>query len=466
MTNKLTGFLSVTLFMLIACSNDDQQSATQTVGADAIQQQTTQAGVLNAQEQQWISGWKEASSLSAPRAGAATVVVNGYIYVIGGIDGANFVGITEYAKIADDGSLSPWQQTSLLNEERGFVDAVTKDDYIYVVGGGNGPNGKNLLRSVERAKVNPDGSLGLWQTLESGMVMPRRCSKTLIKKNFIYALGGFAGALLDNVERAEILPDGSLGPWTMEDATMTIPRYVNSVKATHGNAYVLGGHDQTQGVGITDVEWTIPADDGGAKDWKKTTSMQTGRYGLASASHKDSVYALGGLTGLEYLNSIEVADIMETGELSAWRYTTPLSEPRATFSAVVYKDWVYAIGGTNQDRYLNTVEYATINDSKDIGFYGTANDASWYQAKLDKLKNAKPRLPNHGTVKAVQHASMYTYVQVVNDTGAMWLAGPKSELSINDNIRFSKGVSMSNFYSKELQRSFPLVLFVSNIVKQ
>jgi len=465
MINKITGFLLSALLLLVACSNDEQQSELPTVG-DHVQQTATEGGVLTSSEQQWISGWKEASYLIAPRAGAATVVVNGYIYVIGGIDGANFVGITEYAKIADDGSLSPWQQTSLLNEERGFVDAVTKDGYIYVVGGGNGPNGKNLLRSVERAKVNDDGSLGLWKTLKSGMVMPRRCSKTLIKNNFIYALGGFAGALLDNVERAEILPDGSLGPWSMEDATMTIPRYVNSVKESHGNAYVLGGHDQTQGVGITDVEWTVPADDGGAKDWKKTTSMQTGRYGLASASHKDSIYVVGGLTGLEYLNSIEVTTIKESGELGDWRYTTPLSEPRATFSVVVYKDWIYAIGGTNQDRYLNTVEYASINESKDIGFYGTSNDAKWYQAKLDKLKNAKPRLPNYGTVKAILHASMYTYVQVVNESGAMWLAGPKSELSINDNIRFSKGVSMSNFYSKELQRAFPLVLFVSNIQKE
>jgi hypothetical protein len=48
----------------------------------------------------------------------------------------------------------------------------------------------------------------------------------------------------------------------------------------------------------------------------------------------------------------------------------------------------------------------------------------------------------------------------------MWLAGPKTQLQINDKIRFSKGVSMSNFYSKELQRSFPQILFVSKIEKE
>ncbi|WP_455222516.1 hypothetical protein [Kaarinaea lacus] len=454
------------IFLVIALSSCGKESADQQASSGTASVASITSTLQGDSGAQWIKGWRDASALLGPRAGAATVVVNGYIYVIGGVNGLDFVRLTEFAKVNDDGSLSPWQETALLNEERGFIDAVAKDGYIYVVGGGNGPNGKNLLRSVERAKVNIDGSLSPWQTLQTGMVMPRRCSKTVIKGNFIYALGGFAGALLDNVERAEILVNGDLGPWTIEEATMTLPRYVNTVKASHGNTYVIGGHDQMKGVGITDVEWAIPGEQGGVKDWKATSHMQVGRYGLASAGHGDSVYAIGGLTGLEYLNSIEVADIQENGELSAWRYTTPLSEPRATFNVVVYKDWIYIIGGTNQDRYLNTVEYASFNDASDIGFMGTAQEAQAYQAKLDQLKAAKPRLPNYGTVKAVQHASMYTYIQIVNDQGMLWLAGPRTELQLNDKIRFSKGVSMSNFYSKELQRSFPQVLFVSKIEKE
>ncbi len=455
--------MGVLALAVASCGKDD---AAKQPSASAASAEVSVAGNQSAPAAQWIEGWREASALQGPRAGAATVAVNGYIYVIGGVNGIDFVRLTEYAKINADGSLGSWKETSLLNEERGFIDAVARDGYIYVVGGGNGPNGKNLLRSVERATVNEDGSLSPWETLQSGMVMPRRCSKTVSKGNFIYALGGFAGALLDNVERAEILANGDLGPWTIEDAAMTIPRYVNTVKDSHGNTYVIGGHDQMKGVGITDVEWAIPDEQGGVKNWKATSKMQVGRYGLASAGHANSVYAIGGLTGLEYLSSIEVADIRENGELSSWRFTTPLSEPRATFNVVVYKDWIYVIGGTNQDRYLNTVEYASFNGVNDIGFMGTTQEAGAYQARLDQLKAARPRLPNHGTVKSVHHASMYTYVQIVNDQGMIWLAGPKTELQHNDKIRFSKGVSMSNFYSKELQRSFPQVLFVSKIEKE
>ncbi|WP_455366560.1 hypothetical protein [Kaarinaea lacus] len=459
-------YLLVLSLFVIAVSSCSKESTDQQASPDTAAVAPAAVSAQSVSGTQWIMGWRDAAALQGPRAGAATVVVNGYIYVIGGVNGIDFVRLTEYAKINDDGSLGPWQQTALLNEERGFIDAVAKDGFIYVVGGGNGPNGKNLLRTVERAKVNDDGSLSAWKTMQTGMVMPRRCSKTVIKGNFIYALGGFAGALLDNVERAELLPNGGLGPWTIEDATMTLPRYVNTVKSSHGNTYVIGGHDQMKGVGITDVEWAVPSEQGGVRDWQATSNMQVGRYGLASASHGNSVYAIGGLTGLEYLNSIEVADIQENGELSSWRFTTPLSEPRATFNVVVYRNWIYVIGGTNQDRYLNTVEYASFNDTNDIGFMGTAQEAQAYQAKLDRLKAAKPRLPNYGTVKAVQHASMYTYIQIVNDQGMLWLAGPRTDLQLNDKIRFSKGVSMSNFYSKELQRSFPQVLFVSKIEKE
>ena len=58
---------------------------------------------------------------------------------------------------------------------------------------------------------------------------------------------------------------------------------------------------------------------------------------------------------------------------------------------------------------------------------------------------------------------MYSYVQVQGKDGVVWLAGPKTDLPINATIRYSKGVYMSQFFSKELQRSFPAVTFVSRI---
>jgi hypothetical protein len=422
------------------------------------------AGCSSEPDKVWIAGWKETSAMNVPRAGAGAIVHDGFIYAIAGVDGRNFLRSTEYAKINPDGTLGPWQAGTVLHEERGFTEAVVRDGSIYVVGGGNGPNGQNLLRSVERAKINADGSLGEWVQEAHQTVLPRRCTKVSLIGDVLYSFGGFGGTLLDSVEFAAIQSDGSVGEWQLASEPMTLPRYVNSVKAVNGAAYVLGGHDQAKGVGISDVEWTKPAPSGDMKNWAATSPMKTGRYGLSSISFNGHLFAFGGLTGLEYLNSVEVATVLPSGGLGEWRETTAMTVPRATFSVVKNDKWMYVIGGTNRDGYQQSVEFTGINDAGDLGFWGSRQEQQDYQQILQQIKTAAgSALPNSGVVKQVLHAQMYSYVQVQGGEGLVWLAGPRTDLPVNAKISYSKGVYMSNFFSKELQRSFPAVTFVSRI---
>lgn len=421
------------------------------------------------QNKLWIPDWKETSSLTIARAGAAVVAVNDTLILIGGVDGKDFLNTTEYAKIHKDGSLGPWQAGPSLNEARGFIEAVIHNGSVYVVGGGNGPNGHNLLRTAERARILPDGTLGPWEAEKNQMVVPRRCSKIIATDTTIYSFGGFGGTLLDSVERAEFQPDGSLGEWQLEPKPMLMPRYVNGVKKWGSAAYVIGGHDQDKGVGITDVEWS-PLGDTGSRNWKATQSLQIGRYGLSTVSHGDYLYALGGLTGLEFLDSVEKSKVNADGQLSAWETTTPLSVPRGMFSVVEYKDWIYVIGGSNRDTYLSNVEYATVNTTADFGYWGLESDAQAYKAKLAARKEIQTQLPNSGTVKTVLQTEAYTYLEVFNDKQQLiWLAGPKVDpkLGINtkSHVRYSKGVVMSGFHSKELNKTFDKILFVGQIQK-
>lgn len=125
--------------------------------------ETTGQSVPSSPGKIWIAGWKETSAMNVPRAGAAMIVNNNFIYMVGGVDGRNFLRSSEYAPILADGRIGEWRVGPRLIEDRGFTEAVVKNGYIYVVGGGNGPNGKHLLTTVERAKINPDGSLGPWR---------------------------------------------------------------------------------------------------------------------------------------------------------------------------------------------------------------------------------------------------------------------------------------------------------------
>lgn len=410
----------------------------------------------------WVAGWQQTTPLMEARAGATTVVAQDTMVVIGGTNGRDFISTVEYAPINPDGTLGTWQSGPRLNEPRGFTEAVVRGGYIYVAGGGNGPHGHNLLRSVERAQILPDGKIGAWQK-ESEMLVTRRCAKLAVQGNRIYAFGGFAGVLLDTVESAEFLPDGRLGEWRMEPEIMTIPRYVNGVSKVGDVAYAVGGHDQKRGVGVTSVEWAQFDSAGGLQKWQQTNPLQTGRYGLSTLAHDNYLYALGGFSGTEYLDSIEKSRVDANGNLDSWRDTTALSQPRAMLNVVHYNDNIYVVGGTNREGYLASVEMAKFNQAGDIGYWGSAQQTVVTRKKV-AAKASPLALPNAGIAKEVIHTEAYTYLRVQKPDGSEeWIAGPRLNIPVNSRVEYSQGVTMSNFFSRELQHSFPMVLFVSEL---
>jgi hypothetical protein len=107
-----------------------------------------------------------------------------------------------------------------------------------------------------------------------------------------------------------------------------------------------------------------------------------------------------------------------------------------------------------------------LNEAGDIGFWGSTQEAESYKAAtaLSRVKNSL--LPNEGIVKEVVQTGAYTYFQALkNDGSSEWVAGPKLQLASGSKVRYSKGIAMSNFFSKELGRNFPMVLFVGKVEK-
>ncbi len=419
----------------------------------------------------WVAGWKETASTNTARAGAAAVRVKDKIYLIGGVSsGAHdvtFLNTTEYAQIKKDGALGQWRMGPALNVQRGFTAAVVHGDYVYVVGGGNGPNGSNYLRSAERARIRTDGTLGAWENEKNEMVLARRCSRLIITDKALYSLGGFSGAPHDSVESAEWQPDGSLGEWRLDPQTLTQPSYIDSVRKMGDVFFVVGGHDTESGAGEAEVEWSRPTADGTLQKWQTTTPLQQARYGHSTASYGEYMYALGGLFGAQFLDSIERTKAGQDGRLEPWQFTTPLDRPRANSSIIDYNGRLYVIGGAYPGGYLSSVVYADRNAAGDIGYWGSAEEAKAVQAPVTGTEG-KLRLPSEGVAQEVLQTKAYTYVQVKSRRdGLVWLAGPIiPDLKPGDRVGYAPGSNMSNFFSRELQRTFPMVIFVSELQKQ
>jgi hypothetical protein len=389
-------------------------------------------GLLGCQEQRtWVPTWKTLNPLTTPRQGLAAVEVNGFLYAMGGARGTDFLASTEYAKIHADGSLGSWTPGPPMHEARGYFDAVFYEGHIYVVGGGNGVAGGNLLRSVERARVRPDGTLAAWEREPHEMVMPRRCSKIVLIDGSIYAIGGFGGDMLNSVEHAQIKPGGGTGEWFEEPERLTTMRYISGVKSVDGTVYVVGNHEQERGAATRDVEWSKPLDEAGFGAWQQTS------------------------------DSIEVAPIYPNGGLGSWRPSkSKLSSRRAMMGMVAYGDWVYSIGGAGTD----VVEYATYNEEGEMGSWLDPAELAAFEAKQAA---ARPQLPNGGTVLKVLHAPPYVYLelQIGGAPGPVWLAGPAGEYQPGDRVRFGGGAVMRGFCSKQLNIRFDTVLFVSELRK-
>ncbi len=433
----------------------------------------------NAEAKRWLNAWREASPMQDARSSAAFYAANGVIYMIGGIGGEvvrgkkgedvaeatnrMFMRSTEYARVRADGSLSEWKAGPDLNVKRGYFSAAGHANYIYVVGGAYGPHGTKLLDTVERAEIKPDGTLGPWQMEEQRLNIPRRCVKLAVIGNYLYAFGGFGGILLDTVERAEIKPDGTLGEWLVEDNRFNAARYIHGVAKVGNGIYQIGGHDKEIGGGIREVEWSKQDKEGYFSPWAPVAPLQKGRFGPAIVIHDGFIYAIGGLAGPVYLDSVERSRIDGEGQLSTWEYATPLLEPREGAAAVVMDNTVYVLGGSNQDGFQKSVFYATFNNKGEIGYLATPEEIARHEKFLEE-KAKRPPLPHQGTVVEHIKRPMYSYVRVKMDDGRLvWLAAPAQELESGVRVGFPNGTIMEGFRSKSLNRVFPFIVFISEI---
>lgn len=306
--------------------------------------------------------WQSTSSLVELHGYTAAVTVGGYVYVIGGEDCTlNCIRNTvERAKINLDGSLSSWQIESPMIKRRVGHTAVAFNNYIYVL---SGQFDGTVPGSVERAQVNPDGSLESWQLLDS-MATTRTSHVSVVANDYIYAIGGVTsphsgpGEYLKNVERAKINPDGSLGVWEILTSEMNTTRINPSAVVVGNYIYVLGGPLNSSFA--NSVERTQINPDGTLGTWELMSPMISDRFDAATVVADDYIYALGGSTEVGNTNSVERAQINPDGSLSLWGFVSSMLEVRFAHAAIQHDENLYALGGNGfAGSDLRTTERAT-----------------------------------------------------------------------------------------------------------
>ena len=313
-----------------------------------------------------LGTWQMAPPMSFERKWTAATSSGNYLYVLGGnnsfLTGDNLSSV-ERAAINIDGTLGIWQPTTPLTIPRSKFAAVATQNFVYVLGGSYNSIFSGVCgNSVERAVITSDGSLGSWQAT-TPMIMGRCEHAAFIANGYIYVIGGgIPGMYTTSVERAMINADGSLSAWQTASA-MTSARGGHTVVATGDYIYAIGGGNPPTQSSLKNVERAFVNSDGSLGLWEAMTPMSTRRSEVSSVSIGGYIYVMGGTTGLgTYWNSVERAKINSDGSLSAWEATTPLRVTRASFMAIQHHSRIYSIGGVdNMYAPLNSVEYAEVN---------------------------------------------------------------------------------------------------------
>lgn len=322
----------------------------------------------------WINSWREMAPLHFPRRAAAATSHGDYLYVAGGIDAQDhYVTTVEYSRINTDGSLTPWQQTSALNEGRFYNAVIAFGTYLYAIGGGTGQRGADNypIASVERAPILADGSLGPWQ-VETPLTTPRRGLKAVLHDNTIYVIGGYNGQFLKSTEHARITPDGRLSAWQLDAQQSHIDRYIHAATGRGDQLYLLGGHMRNlQQTSYGDVESTHINSDGTLQPWQtEAHPLLTPRLVAEAFVLNHYLYIAGGHNGGDRLTSVEVSRIQNDGRISPWRYTTAMPTPHSATAVATHGNRVYVIGGGGDDNNnsLAQVHMAEQNVRGDLGY--------------------------------------------------------------------------------------------------
>lgn len=271
------------------------------------------------------NGWVIKTYIPTLRSAASACVVDGKIYVIGGLGPIAMPDLS--INEVYDPSTDTWKVQQPMNYPRGCLSSAVVDGIIYAIGGPHlAPTG--IVEAY-------DPAINTWTT-KGNMLKPRQQAQACVINGIIYCIGGnhdsrsceaYYPASDKWIEKAPI-PEGGGG-----NAAVTV---------YNGLIYVFGGGFSTESSTLgphSNVYVYDPATD----NWTKKQSMPTARFMFQTYLVNNKIYAIGGSQSRgTSLSSVEVYDPVT----DSWTKLKDMPQKLAWHSGVVINNKIYIISGS------------------------------------------------------------------------------------------------------------------------
>ncbi len=227
--------------------------------------------------------WSRIADLPGDQHGACGAVIDGLVYLVGGINpsGPVYNKMRIYDPTTDSWSDGVSMSTPRVNANSGVIEGSNGPE-LYVVGGYSGSAG---LSTVERYIV----SQGIWQTVASLSEPRGNAIMTAVVNNNLYAIGGHynwdqryaTNEMYDRqsnvwIEKAPITKDGQPFPLAM------------GMPAVWDNKiFIFGGYPGYGPITTTLIYDTL------SDTWSEGAEMPLGRTGHRAVTFGDYIYLIG-----------------------------------------------------------------------------------------------------------------------------------------------------------------------------
>ena len=216
-----------------------------------------------------------------------------------------------------------YRKTTSMTFKRQMYGAVVLGDHMYVMGG-NSPN-KKYIKSVQKAKINADGTLGNWEDttpLPSGRSYIE--NSTLALNDIVYIVDGMDGIkqkCAQTILWSRPGPDGHLQMWKESLPHPERGLHCSVAVATPGYIHIICGFYINNEV--ANVVWSAKiGSDGSITGWERGKNFPTPLWYHCGEVAGGKVWVWGGLTTKDVKSvnrNVYCASILPSGKLGEWR---------------------------------------------------------------------------------------------------------------------------------------------------